>query len=189
MLREAKNLWIAFLPLCIFISFFLRDAPRLEGVNSNNSSTHPIDKNNFFAIEENLSALYVTKNNGLIIDATTEKSLSKISGQTNNYLDNSMLEKSFPSSQGKQLLQLVSCYRLYKKEEQRINKPYLSLQADQLIDYRNLQYEFFGELAQDLFSDHHAFYKSAEASGIKLISPASSQITVPTVCSRINNVE
>jgi hypothetical protein len=188
MLKETKNSWLLFLPLFIFISLLLRESPVLKNVNSSDNSTESIRKNTFFSIEEKLSQLYVIKNDSLIIDTATEKVLSIISGDVNGYLDDYFLEKTYPSLQGKKLLELLSCYRLYKQEEKRINELYLSLKADQLVDYRALQYKFFGKLAQDLFFDHHTFYTNAEASGIKLVSPVVTAV-VPIACSRIHNVE
>jgi|GEM_PF-6439304 len=189
MLKEIKNLWLLFLPLLISLSFMLRDPPEVRGAVSIEQASENNNNNTFFPIEQSLSRLYVTRNNMLLIDAETEKNLSKMTSHVDLSLDNNVFEKTYPSSQGRKLLKLISCYHGYKKEEQRINELYSALEADQLIDYRNLQKTFFGELAIDLFLDHRTFYKNAEVSGIKLVEPKLSGTLIPNLCFSIQNVE
>lgn len=189
MLKEAKNIWPLLLPLFIVTSFLLQDENKLKVLNVNVDAYTHLHSNNFFSVEEKVNALYVIKNNKLVIDATTEKNLSKAIDDITLNPNNIMFEKTYPSSQGKKLLQLISCYRLYKIEEQSINKLQVTSQADQLVDYRVLQQDFFGPLATDLFSDHHAFYESAEASGITLVPPPLNKISVPAECSEISDVK
>ena len=188
MLKEIKNLWLLFLPLIIFISLTLRESPEFKGLISVDNFFEKNNKTNFFTAEEKISRVYAIKNNRLVIDSETEKNLSKLANEADYSIDNIIFEKTYPSSQGRKLLHLIACYQMYKQAEQRINKLYISLEADQIIDYRSLQYEFFGELAKDLFFDHHTFYKSADASGIRLVAPVLNDVSVPTICTSIHNV-
>jgi hypothetical protein len=175
--------------MLIVASLLLRDPPKLADVKTFSDVSNQSFTNSIFSLEETLSHLYVVNKNRLVIDAQTEKYLSQLVSDNNFSYKNALLEKTFPSSQGKQLLALVSCYAAYKREEQRISKPYAPLAANQALDYRDLQHIFFGEVAQNLFIEYHNFYQSAQAAGIQLVAPSQAGVSVPVACIRINNVE
>ncbi|RYY76841.1 MAG: hypothetical protein EOO52_04925 [Gammaproteobacteria bacterium] len=186
---DMKKLWLLCLPLLIFISWQMREPSELVGTSIHTNVTSHDYKNNFFLLERALSGAYVVNQNRLRINAETEKYLSQVAGLMDGTVDAVLLEKTFPSLAGKELLRLSYCYKAYKHEEERIVKNYIALQTNQLLDYRPLQNKFFGETTKSLFAAHHSFYESSEAAGVELVVPLIERISVSPACLQVENVD
>ncbi len=188
-MMTARNLWLLFLPLVASISLLLRDLPELVDAKNFSNVNNQSAINNFFSLEEIMSRLYVVDKNRLVINALTEKYLSQLVNNKDFYSDDILLQKTFPTSSGKKLLQLISCFMAYKHEEQRISKPYIPSKTNQVIDYRNLQKRFFGDISQSLFVEYDNFYQSAQTSGMHLVVPSQDDVSIPAACIRIHDLE
>jgi hypothetical protein len=189
MLFNARNLWLLLLPLTAIASWLIPAKPVAVEVEVEVTNTRypnlvmSNNDNNFYQLEQLLSEVYVTDGNKLIINAQTEKYLSQAVNRFGLKYDQILFAKTFPSAPGNQLGRLLHCYAEYTKVEQQISKAYLSMQTgEQLLDYRVLQSIFFGELAKNLFANHHQFYENIAAAGVSLLSPSLIGITAAPVC-------
>ncbi len=186
---SSRNVWLLLLPIATLVSWIMQETPVADRIIFTSSAVKNNTDNNFYQLEQLLGQLYVTDVNKLMINAQTEKYLSHAVNNFGVEFDEKLFEKSFPSPQGKQLGNLLQCYAEYKRAEQHINQRYLVEQASQqLLDYRVLQKVFFGDIAKNLFADHHHFYQSVEAAGVQLISPILTGIVVAPVCTEIREV-
>ena len=185
-----RNVWLLFLPVAALLSWAMREPPSIAVVKLSSNSMSLKHANKFQAMEEVLSMLYVIDHNKLVINSQTEKYLSQVITYMDVEFDRTLVEKSFPSSNGKKMLQLIDCYKAYKQTEQQLSQHYLNEQApDQMLDYRKLQRIFFDETSFALFSEHHNFYEGAKAAGSRLIEIASEGIPVSSACTEVRNFE
>lgn len=186
MLLNARSLWLLLLPLTAIVSWLIQNKPAVIEATSYSNSASGNNAYNFYQLEQLLNEIYVTDANKLIINAETEKYLSQAINHFDLEYDQLIFAKTFPSAQGHQLGQLLQCYAEYKRVEQQIGEDYLAAQTgEQFVDYRALQNLFFGEVAKNLFADHHPFYQSFEAAGVQLISPPLVGVTAAAVCAEI----
>lgn len=186
MQTSLNHIGLLLLPMLALASWFIQEPPMLA-VNIYPDENIHLGTNDFYDVEKMLSKLYVIKENQLLIDSQTEKYLSQVESYMDRNRDEALLERTFPTAQGKRLLGLVNCYKAYKKTERQISQHYAAVQHDQLIDYRNLQTKFFGKTANDLFSDHHRFYESV--TGVQLVSPVLNDIKVAAACEGVRDLE
>lgn len=201
LLCHVRNVWLLLLPIAAFASWLMQEIPVAREAVSTHSAARKNTHNNFYQLEQLLVQLYVTDENKpenkledksankLVIDTQAEKYLSQAVNNFGVEFDQKRFDKSFPSSQGKKLGQLLDCYAAYKRAEQQIGQSYLStLTSEQQLDYRALQNLFFGDIAKKLFADHQQFYQSVEIAGVQLISPTLVDVTVAAACAELREV-